>query len=175
MSVAIICAPGLEECEALVTHDLLYRAGIDVVLVGLEKEITSSRKVTFKTDCLIDEVENELYDCLVLPGGIPGTPNLEANPLVHKMIGNHINNDKYVAAICAAPSILIHKGLLKDNEFTCAPNHECGLTSTKEKAHISGKIITGIGLGGVNEFSSLIIEKLVSKEKAQEVLNKICY
>lgn len=175
MKVGIICAQGLEECEALVTRDLLYRASIDVCLIGIDNIITSSRKLTFMTDEKISNVKDELFDCLILPGGIPGTNNLEANQTVQYMIDNHINNDKYVAAICAAPSILLHKGLLKDNEFTCAPGHESGFVSTKEKVHVQNKIITSIGLGGVNEFSAMIIEKLVSKEKAEEVLNKICY
>lgn len=175
MKTAILCAPGLEECEALVTRDLLVRAKIDVTLIGLENRITSSRNVTFDIDTTIEKEVNNLYDCLILPGGIPGTPNLEANEYVSKMIDNHINNNKYIAAICAAPSILIKKGLLNSNEFTCAPGHECGLTSTKEKAHIHNMIITGNGLGGVFEFASLIIEVLDSKETAENVLKKICY
>lgn len=175
MKVGILLAPGVEECEALGTYDVLFRAGIDVELIGLESEIISSHKIKIEPNTTIDKVKDNLYDCLVLPGGIPGTPNLEANEDVQKMIDNHINADKYVAAICAAPSILNHKGLLKDSDFTCAPNFECGLNSTKEKAHISGKIITGVGLGGVFDFAGLIVEKLVSKEKADEVLKKFCY
>lgn len=175
MKTAIICAPGLEECEALVTRDLLVRAKIDVKLIGLENKITSSRNVTFDVDTTIDKEVDNLFDCLILPGGIPGTPNLEANEYVQKMIDNHFNNNKYIAAICAAPSILIHKGLLKDNEFTCSPGHECGLISTKEKAHIHNKIITSNGLGGTFEFGATIIEVLDSKETAESVLKKICY
>ncbi len=175
MKAVIICAEGLEECEALVTHDLLYRAGIEVKIAGFKEVIESSRDVRFLRDFPLEEIQDELYDCLILPGGVPGVFNLEGSEIVQKMIDRHIEAGKYVAAICAAPSILIHKGLLNDGEFTCSPGFESGKKSTGEKAHQKGKIITGIGLGGVFEFSALIIKNLISEEKAQEVLKKIKY
>jgi len=173
--VVILTLDGLEECEALVCHDLLYRAGLDVYLAGNTQYVTSSRKVTFKTDLLIQDIKDELFDCLVLPGGIPGTYNLEKDENVQEMIDNHLKNDKYIAAICAAPSILIHKGLLKDNSFACSKGFEENLKRKDTKAVVDKKIITGCGLGGVFEFSSLIIEELVSKDNANDVLSKIGY
>ena len=115
------------------------------------------------------------YDCLILPGGIPGTNNLEDSKDVQNAIDLFVNNNKLIAAVCAAPSILNHKGLLEDKKFTCYPGFECGLTSTKEKAVQNGNIITGIGLGGTIEFASLIIKNLLGEEKAQDVLKKIQY
>ena len=76
MKVGIICAPGLEECEALLVYDLLYRSGIDVKLVGLEDEITSSHNVSFRTDIHIDNFNYQDYNAIILPGGMPGTLNL---------------------------------------------------------------------------------------------------
>ena len=76
MNAAIICAQGLEECEALLTYDLLHRAGVNVELLGLDLTITSSHNVTFNVHKLLKEVNILDYDCLVLPGGIPGTNNL---------------------------------------------------------------------------------------------------
>lgn len=175
MKALILCEEGLEECEALVTRNLLYRAKIDVLTAGPKKEITSSRKLTFTVDRLFDEVKDELFDCLILPGGIPGTNNLEKNEIVQKMIDNHIKNDKYVAAICAAPSILIHKGLIKDNCFTCSPGFENNLTKAQGKAVVDNKIITARGLGASFEFGYEIIKSLLNEETAQEVLNKIGY
>jgi len=175
MKVGIICAQGLEECEGLVVYDLLFRAGIDVKLIGLDKEITSSHKVTFKTDLTIDEFDYQNYDCIVLPGGIPGTNNLESSDKVQSIIDYFVKNDKYIAAICAAPSILIHKGLLKDNKFICYPGHENGLTPANVKAIIDDKFITGKGLGAAFEFSYEIIKVLISEDKAKEILAKIQY
>ena len=175
MKAAIICAQGLEECEALLTYDLLHRANIQVELLGLDSQITSSHNVTFNTHKLLKEVDIMDYDCLILPGGIPGTNNLEDSKDVQNAIDLFVNNNKLIAAVCAAPSILNHKGLLEDKKFTCYPGFECGLTYTKEKTVQNGNIITGIGLGGTIEFASLIIKNLLGEEKAQDVLKKIQY
>lgn len=175
MKVAIICAQGLEECEALVIYDLLYRANIDTKLIGLEKEVTSSHNVTFQTHLTIDEFKPEEYDCLFLPGGMPGTLNLEASKKVLEMIDYFFSSGKYIAAICAAPSILIHKGLVKEGKFICFPGFENGLKTAECKTTIDEKIITGKGLGAAFEMGHLIIETLVGKEKADEVIKKIQY
>lgn len=172
MKACIICAQGLEECEALITYDLLFRSQIDVKLVGLEKELTSSHNVTFKTNLTIDELDYRDYDCLILPGGLPGTKNLEASESVQKLIDYFIANDKYVAAICAAPSILYHKGLLVDNEFTCFPGAVEELKSNNKKAHTYNKIITGKGMGATFEFAYEIIKALKDEKTAKEVLER---
>lgn len=175
MKTMIIVAQGLEECEALVTYDLLFRAGIETDLVGIEKEITSSHNVTFKAHKLIDEINPNDYDCLVLPGGMPGTINLENNQKVSKLIDLFVKQNKYIAAICAAPSILIHKGLLQNKKFICYPGFENGLIPAKEKAYQDNKFITGKGLGAAFEFSYLIIKNLVNEDKAKEIFEKIKY
>ncbi|MBQ2658897.1 MAG: DJ-1/PfpI family protein [Erysipelotrichaceae bacterium] len=175
MKALIIISNGMEECEALVTYDLLYRAGIETDLVGLQPEVTSSHNVIVKAHRLIEDVSMDDYDCLILPGGMPGTLNLEQNERVQKLISDSLEKDKYIAAICAAPSILIHRGLLKDHHFICFPGFENGLIPAKEKAVQDGKIITGKGMGAAIEFAHLIIANLISKEKADEILQKIQY
>lgn len=175
MKTLILCEQGLEECEALIVYDLLTRAGIDTVLAGINKDITSSHKLTFETNITIDQVNPSDYDCLVLPGGMPGTINLENNKKVNDIIDYFVNNHKLTCAICAAPSLLIKKGLLKDNEFTCFPGFECGFESTKEKVHVKDNIITSNGLGSAIEFGLKIIEVLISKDKSTEIRNKIQY
>lgn len=175
MKAMIIVTDGLEECEALLTYDLLFRAGIKVELVGLKDEITSSHLVTFKPHKNINDIDSNEYDCLILPGGMPGTLNLEADKRVLNLIDEYVKNNKYIAAICAAPSILIHKGLLKNNKFICYPGFENGLTPANEKAVQDNKFITGKGLGAAFEFSYLIIKNLINEEKAKEVLVKTQY
>ena len=175
MKTMILVAQGLEECEALVTYDLLKRAGIDTDLVGLDNEITSSHNLTFKPHKLIDDINANEYDCLVLPGGMPGTLNLENDNRVQTIIDYFVKENKYIAAICAAPSILIHKGLIKNNKFICFPGFENGLVPANEKAVQDEKIITGKGLGAAFEFSYLIIKNLINEDKAKEVLKQIQY
>ena len=175
MKTLILREQGLEECEALIVYDLLTRAGIEVALAGSNENITSSHNLIFKTNISIDEVKPSDYDCLVLPGGMPGTTNLEKNIRVNEIIDYFISNHKLTCAICAAPSILIKKGLLKNNEFTCFPGFECGYESTKEKVHVKDNIITSNGLGSAIEFGLKIIEVLISKDKAIEIKNKIQY
>lgn len=175
MKTMIIVTTGLEECEALVVYDLLYRAKIDVELVGTTSEIVSSHNVSFKPHKLIDQIDSKEYECLILPGGMPGTTNLETNQKVQSLIDEFVKDDKYVCAICAAPSILIHKGLLNNNKFICFPGYESGLTPVKEKAFQDNKFITGKGLGAAFEFSYLIIKNLINEDKAKEILDKIQY
>ncbi len=175
MKAIIIINNGLEECEALVTYDLLFRAGVEVELVGFTSEVLSSHNVCFKAHKLLDEINPNDYDCLILPGGMPGTKNLENDSRVQDMIDLFVKEDKYIAAICAAPSILIHKGLLKNNKFICYPGFESGLLPANEKAVQDDKFITAKGLGAVFEFSYLIIKNLISEDKAKQILNQIQY
>ena len=175
MKAIIIINNGLEECEALVTYDLLFRAGIEVELVGFTSEVLSSHNVCFKAHKLLDEINPNDYDCLILPGGMPGTKNLENDSRVQEMIDLFVKQDKYIAAICAAPSILIHKGLLKNNKFICYPGFESGLLPANEKAIQDNKFITAKGLGAVFEFSYLIIKNLINENKAKQILNQIQY
>ena len=175
MKAIIICANGVEECEALLTYDLLSRANIETYLVGFDKNIVSSHNVKFETNLLLEEINPDDYDCLILPGGLKGTENLENSKLVQDLIDKYVKDDKYVCAVCAAPSILLHKGLLRSNEFTCFPGFESGYISTNEKCHQDGKFITGKGLGATIEFAAKIIENLTDKETSANVLNKIQY
>lgn len=173
MKTMILLAEGLEECEALMTYDLLTRAGIDTDLIGLQNDITSSHHVHLFAEKTIQDIDPNDYDVLVLPGGMPGTKNLEDHPLVQAFLDHFYNRGKLICAICAAPSILIHRGWLSDQEFTCFPGFESGKISTGEKVHKCGNIITSRGLGAVCEFASAIITELKDKETADDVLKRI--
>ena len=175
MKAGIICAQGLEECEALITYDMLFRAGIETVLIGTDSEITSSHQVTFRPHVLIDDFDGKDFDYIILPGGMPGTKNLEADERVQKIIDDFVADDKYVAAICAAPSILDHKGLLREGRFVCYPGFEGDKKTASGKAFVDGKLITGKGVGAAFEFGYRIIEALCGKEKADETLGRTQY
>jgi len=175
--IMILIAEGLEECEALVPYDLFLRAGLEVDLVSITNDlnVASTHNFVINTHKLIKDINPGDYALLMLPGGMPGVSNLEASKDVQDLIDSFVKEDKYIAAICAAPSILVHKGLVKDNEFVCFPGFEENLKQRNEKAYTHNKFITGKGLGASFEFAHEIISLLVSKEKADEVISRIQY
>ena len=172
--VYVFLANGFEEIEALAPIDILRRAGVNVITVGVDsQEITASHKVRFTADTTVDKIVlSDELEMIVLPGGMPGTLNLENNDYVQAALDHCVNNDKYVAAICAAPSILGHKGLLKDKEAICFPGFEKDLEGAKISASAvaeDGKFITAKGAGVCIDFALKLVEVLVSAEKAAEI------
>ena len=167
--VDLLLAPGFEEVEALTPADYLRRAGQEVRLVGVGSQVvTGSHGITVHCDCIIEEAQ-ELPDMLVLPGGMPGTRNLEKNAHVAKKIEDCCWGGKYVAAICAAPSILGHMGLLEGKRATCFPGFEEALQRAEyENASVvcDGNIITAKGAGAANQFAFALVEALCGKEQA---------
>lgn len=172
--VAIFLADGFEEIEALGTLDLLRRAGIDAVTVSVtgNKEITGSHKIKVIADLTEKEADNE-YDMVILPGGMPGTIGLENSSFVREMLIKQAKEERYIAAICAAPSILGKMGLLEGKEATCYPGFEKFLPSGKcdKKVVRDGKIITSKGPGTFMLFAEEIIKTLKDKETAEKVLS----
>lgn len=174
---AIFCADGLEECEALIVMDLLKRAGLHVDLVAMEGdlEVVSSHGLHFKADILFEDMAQDAYDALILPGGLKGTETLSKNEALIALLRQYEKDGKLIAAICAAPSIFVKNGLVKDDGFTVYPGFECGLTSTGEKATVVKNVITGKGVGAAFEFSYEIIKKLLGEEKAEAILKETQY
>jgi 4-methyl-5(b-hydroxyethyl)-thiazole monophosphate biosynthesis len=172
--VYVFLANGFEEIEALAPIDILRRSGAEVVTVGVGSDtIVSSHKVTFKPDITSDQIKlcDEL-EMIVLPGGMPGTLNLEADGDVQAAIDYCAENGRYLAAICAAPSVLGHKGLLKGKKATCFPGFEkdlIGAEPTGAPVEHDGKVITARGAGVCIEFGLKLAELLISKEKSDTV------
>lgn len=173
-------ADGFEEVEAIATIDVIRRCGLDVITVGLGSQmIIGSHNMG-----LVCEVEdkfvqaNNSVDAVILPGGMPGTLNLEKSEKVQSFIDYAIENNRYVCAICAAPSILGHKGILKGRKATCFPGFEKdleGAETTGELVTCDGNIITARGAGAALLFGKEIAAKFVGDEKAQEVLSSMQY
>ncbi len=124
--VAVFFADGCEEIEGLTVVDLLFRAGIpcDMVSVSYSYQVTSSHEVTFLCNKLISEVDINAYAMLVLPGGIPGTPNLAATDTLMQAVDSFAAQGKPLAAICAAPSIYAERGLLSGVRATANPGFQ---------------------------------------------------
>ena len=167
-------ADGFEETEAIAPIDLLRRSGKKVVTVGVgDNMVTSSHGVTVVTDTIAQEAAlTDELEMIILPGGMPGTLNLENNDYVQAAIDYCVKNDRYIAAICAAPSILGHKGLLSGKKAVCFPGFEKdleGAETAESGVAEDGKIITAKGAGVCIEFALKLVEKLVSAEKAEEI------
>ena len=170
----VFLADGFEETEAIATLDVMRRAKLDVLTVGVTGGmVTSSHKVTVKADITPDKVDFDNIEGIVLPGGVPGTPNLEKADCVINTFKYCYENDKYIAAICAAPSILGHLGMLKGRNATCFPEYETeleGANYTAAHTETDGKVITAKGAGCAVEFGHAIVSAVLSKETADSVI-----
>lgn len=178
--VYILLAEGFEEVEALTPVDLLRRAGIETKLVGVTREtVCGARGISVVTDLGMDEIDLSSADMLVLPGGMPGTTNLYADNRVTDAVRTMADADKYIAAICAAPSIILGgMGLLEGRKATCYPGMEDGMKgaeAVKTTCVTDGKFITSCGVGGALDFACALITALAGREKADEIASSVVY
>lgn len=172
--IYVFLAKGFEEIEALTVVDYLRRAELDVFTVGIGgKIIVGSHNIPVFCDLEESEIKlNTDIDAIVLPGGMPGTLNLESNKTVNAFIDYCADNDKYICAICAAPSILGHKGLLKGYTACCFPGFEDeleGADVSDKFVCVDRKIITAKGLGSAISFSQAITSELTDIKTADRI------
>lgn len=175
--VYVFLTDGFEIIEALAPVDMLRRAKIDVKTVGVSSEIvTSSCGVGVKCDMTIDEFDFYDVEAVVLPGGMLGTLNLENSSAVQKVIDNANNTNAFICAICAAPSILGHKGLLSGKKAVCFPGFENSLEGSEpcsEYVVTDGKFITAKGAGVCIDFGLEIVKQLRGGELSDEIRKSI--
>ena len=180
MSRAIVfIADGLEECEGLLIVDILRRAGTEVTTASINgtKQVLSSHGITFFTDTLAEEADYEHADIVILPGGLKGTENLSASPLVRNKCLEFAAGKK-IAAICAAPSIFASLGLLEGKRATVHPGFEnrmSGCDLTHLPVTVDGNITTGQALGAAIPFALELVRQLEGEEAAERVAKAICW
>lgn len=173
--VLIPLANGCEELEAVTVIDLLRRAGIEVITAGLaEGPVTASRGVVLMPDCSLDQVLDEEFDMIVLPGGLPGADHLDADPRIHRLLQRMAEQDRYTAAICAAPKVLLNAGLLDGHKATAYPGVMDDLMGQgsqflHDAVVTDGKVVTSRGPGTAMDFSLTLIERLLGADKREEV------
>ena len=199
--IYMFLAPGFEEVEALAPLDLLRRAGLSVTTVSIREAKTNAlmeklRRLGVSACNLWDEaptvtgahgitvtaditesgfvghfLKQPAIEAIILPGGMPGTTNLDASPVVEKTLELAAAKDAYLCAICAAPLVLGKRGYLKGKRATCFPGFEEYLTGATVGGKVirDGKVITAAGMGVAQEFGLEIISALVSPEKAGEI------
>ena len=164
----IVIAEGFEEIEAVSVIDILRRGGIRLTVAGLTStQVKGAHGLAITTDTLLESVKSDEFDALIIPGGEPGTTNLEKNDLVADLLKNQAESGRTVAAICAAPRILNGLGLLSGKRGTSYPSNADRMTDctyVEDRVVVDSNIITSRGPGTAMEFGYAILESLKSKD-----------
>ncbi len=176
-TVLTILPEGFEEIEAIAPIDLLRRAGcqVTVAALGHTPHVTGRCNITMHADTTLSESEGKTYDLIFLPGG-PGVLNLRGDMRVRQLVQEQAAADRWLAAICAAPTVLNDAGLLDGRRYTAhfSVAKELPHILKDERVVVDGKIITSRGAGTSIDLGLMLIEKLVSPEKAREIAAAIC-
>lgn len=178
--IAIFFAEGYEEIEALTVVDICRRCGLTIDMVSITEDTTvkGSHAIEVQMDRTFAQVDFASYDMLVLPGGGVGTKNLEACGPLMEQVDAFYQAGKYVAAICAAPSILGHRGILKGRKACSYPGFEGHLEGAEVTAgpvEISGNVITSRGMGTSIPFALAIAGVFCGTDTAEEMAKTIIY
>ena len=176
MSKAVLFfADGTEECEALLVADLLRRARVEVIIASAmgRRALVSSHGIHLNADALAEDVDYSDVDMVILPGGIPGTPNLAENKTVTDTCVSFAKAGKKVAAICAAPSVLASLGLLEGRNTTAHAGFQDKLAD--EEVVVDGSITTSYGLGGAIPFALELVRQLAGPAEADRIQKAIAY
>lgn len=178
--VYLFLATGFEEVEALTVVDILRRGGVDCKTVSVmgDYDVTGSHNITVRADLVFEHQSITDGQMLIMPGGIPGTPNLKAHAGLKQLILDYEKNGKYLAAVCAAPTVYGEMGLLKGKDATCYPGMEDGLVGANKKSDAvvcDGPFITSRGMGTCIEFGLTLLAKLTDQNTADMIAEKIEY
>jgi 4-methyl-5(b-hydroxyethyl)-thiazole monophosphate biosynthesis len=174
-NVLIPLAQGCEELEAVTIIDLLRRADINVITASLdESPVTASRGTVIVADTTLDQVLDQEFDMVVLPGGLPGADHLNADDRIHQLLQRTANNNKHIAAICAAPKVLASAGLLENKKATAYPGvlEALELENTEVTTAVvqqDGNIFTSRGPGTAMDFALELISCLVGGAMRKQV------
>lgn len=177
--VLVAVATGTEEMEAIIAADCLVRAGAKVCIASTESSLTvvCSRGVKITADALIAEVSTLPFDLIIIPGGMPGATNLRASTALCNMLRRQNSESKPVAAICAAPAVVLGSlGILDGKTATCYPAAKFISTlpsHVSDRVYVDGNVITSQGPGTSFAFAIKLIEVLFGEEKAQAVAKEL--
>ena len=173
--VLVPVADGFEEIEAVTAIDILRRAEIEVVVAGLEPgPAIGSHGITIDPDCCLEEALGHDYDMVVLPGGLPGADNLQADERVTGLVRRMAAAGRYTAAICAAPRVLAAAGVLDGRSATSFPgfldeSSTPGLRLTTAAVEQDGTVITSRGPGTAMDFALTLVENLIGRNRRDAI------
>lgn len=180
MKVCVILAAGFEETEAIVPVDLLRRGGVTVELAGLDGlEVTGGHGITVRADCLLSQVELGTVDLVFVPGGLGGVNHILASELACQTLRQAASEDKYLAAICAGPTVLSRLGLIDGKQAVCYPGMEKLLLPAHPKpgnrAVRDGKLLTAEAAGSAFELGLMMLAALADQATADKVREDVHY
>ncbi len=168
--VCVLFAEGFEEIEAVAIVDVLRRADVDVTTLGVsDRRVTGSHGITIETDRSLAEASSEVWDMVILPGGMPGSTNLRDNPEVQKLLRDQASSGRRIGAICAAPIALGAAGVLEGRRATSYPGFErelSGCCYSEDRVVTDGNIITSRGPGTSLEFALEVVRELKGDDVA---------
>ena len=171
--IYLFLANGFEEIEALCPLDLLRRAGLEVTTVGVGGEmISGSHGITVAADIPEGMYADSKPDMIILPGGMPGAKHLDESRVVDTALKAAVRHGSFIVAICAAPMVLGHRGLLAGKEAICYPGFEDHLTGANisdKRVVRDGNIITAAGMGVALEFGLALVAALKGQDAADEL------
>lgn len=178
--IYVFLATGFEDIEAIAPVDIIHRAGLKVQTVSItgERIVTSAHGVSIVADLLLSEVDYSKAEMLVLPGGLPGSTNLDACKPLTDAIKRHYEAGGAIAAICAAPLVFGHLGLLEGRRATCYPGVDTelkGATYTAAIVEQDSKIITGKGPAAAFEFGYTIVDFFLGEGASQPLRQGMIY
>lgn len=176
--VYMLLGNGFEEMEAVAPLDLLRRAGVDILTVGINgKTVIGSYKIAVEADITIGEMDLTDMEMVIIPGGLGGVASLRACPEALAALKFGWDNDKYVAAICAGPTVLADLGITNGKNCTCYPGHEKNMGSAIMQEYaaavVDGKLITGTSAGCAVPFGLELVSVLKGKAAAEKVKQQI--
>ncbi len=170
----VLLATGFEETEMIAPLDMLRRAGVPVQTVGVSgKVVVGAHDIPVTADILPEDVDVSAMDGVILPGGMPGTTNLQSSDFVIDLVKTCAKQEKLLAAICAAPMILGELGLLEGKNATCFPGFESylkGATVLHASVATDGSVITGRGAGAALDFGSALVDYLTQAGNGKDLL-----
>ena len=176
--VYMLLGTGFEETEAIAPLDLLRRAGVDILTVGVTgKTVYGSHNIGIEADITIDEMDLTNLEMIILPGGLGGVASARASQPALDALKFAWDNDKFVAAICAGPTVLADLGITDGKNATCYPGCEGDMGSAKMVENAAcvqdGKLITGTSAGCAVSFGLALVEALKGKEMADSIARQI--
>jgi len=176
-TAVVVLADGFEEIEAVTPIDLLRRAGVTVVVAGLAGlNVVGARGIAFVCDTTLEQLTPG-WDALILPGGLPGAKNLASSPLVRRCLDETLERGSLVAAICAAPALVLGaQGYLKNRDYTCYPEMESFVLGGRHRTDavvVDGLFVTSRGVGTAGAFALKLIELLVGVDQALAVAKAV--
>lgn len=176
--VYVMLGTGFEEVEALTPVDLMCRAGIDVKTVGINGKIVSgSHKIGIEADLTLEELDPSDLEMIVLPGGLGGVASIRASEKTLALVRRAYEENRFVAAICAGPTVLADLGITDGKKATCYPGCEGGMGNAKMQKDAAvvreGTVITGTSVGCAVKFALALIEALRGEAAAQEIREQI--